>query len=871
MGLVGGLNGYEYATNSPLNFVDPTGSNGIRPNPELGQPGDFPPNPPGVPDPGRDFIVDLDLKLFSLVLDLVIPIQFFWVTSWLPSFWIPNSDVAPRPPEVFGPFPVPSIFNINSQIIVQVGGASDPNSMIGPAGYGTQNVVSDDATLPYQVDFENSPSATAPAQSVTITDQLDSNLDWSAFELTGIGWGDTVLTIPAGSQQFETTVSMTDNGQTFNVDVEAGIDTSTGQVYTTFQSVDPSTDLPPNVLTGFLPPEDGTGRGMGYISFLIQPNPGLPTGTQIRNVALISFDEQPSIATDQVNDEAPSEGVDPSKEALITIDGGPPTSSVLPLPAVEPSTTFTVSWSGQEDPGGSGIAYYDLYVSVDGGAYLLWGEQTTATSASFTGQAGDTYAFYSVATDNVGNVQPTPTAGQATTTVTVNLVLHQPSVTNATTMDNTPTTSGLVITPNAADTAFVTNFQITNITGGTLYLNDGVTQVTNGEFITVAQGAAGLKFTPTTNSRTSGSSTVQESTSATTAGLGGPTATATITVNLVLHQPSVANATTTDNTQTTSGLVITPNTADTGFVTNFQITNITGGTLFLNNGTTQITDGQFITVPQGASGLKFTPAANSLTSGSFTVQESISTTTAGLGGPTATATIAVNLVLNQPSVTNATTTDNTHTTSGLVVIPNAADMAFVTNFQITNITGGTLFSNDGVTQVTNGEFITVAQGAAGLKFTPASNSLASGSFTVQESTSTTTAGLGGSSATATIAVNLVLNQPSVTNATTTDNTQTTSGLVITPNAADTGFVSNFQITNIIGGTLYLNDGVTQVTNGEFITVAQRAAGLKFTPASNSLASGSFTVQESTSAPRPDWVAPTPRPRSPSTSYCTLRA
>ena len=35
-------------------------------------------------------------------------------------------------------------------------------------------------------------------------------------------------------------------------------------------------------------------------------------------------------------------------------------------------------------------------------------------SASFTGQAGHTYGFYSIATDNAGNVQPTPTAAQQT-------------------------------------------------------------------------------------------------------------------------------------------------------------------------------------------------------------------------------------------------------------------------------------------------------------------------------------------------------------------------------------------------------------------------------------------------------------------------
>ena len=52
---------------------------------------------------------------------------------------------------------------------------------------------------------------------------------------------------------------------------------------------------------------------------------------------------------------------------------------------------------------------YNVYVSDDGGPFTLWQSDTTATSATFTGQVGHTYAFYSVATDNVGLVQPTPT------------------------------------------------------------------------------------------------------------------------------------------------------------------------------------------------------------------------------------------------------------------------------------------------------------------------------------------------------------------------------------------------------------------------------------------------------------------------------
>ena len=80
------------------------------------------------------------------------------------------------------------------------------------------------------------------------------------------------------------------------------------------------------------------------------------------------------IATDQVNDEDPSQGIDPTKQALITIDNTVPTSSVDPLPATESSTSFTVSWSGS-DGDGSGIAYYNVYVSDDGGAYRLFHDE----------------------------------------------------------------------------------------------------------------------------------------------------------------------------------------------------------------------------------------------------------------------------------------------------------------------------------------------------------------------------------------------------------------------------------------------------------------------------------------------------------------
>jgi RHS repeat-associated protein len=307
-------------------------------------------------------------------------------------------------------------------------GSFDPNAMIGPNGYGPGIFVSGSALtlFPYQIDFENSPTATAPAQQVVITDTFDTNLDLNTFQLTEIDFGDTVLSIPSGSQDYQNTVPMTYNGVTFDVVINASLDYATRTLTVKFQSIDPTTQLPPSVLTGFLPPEDGTGRGSGYVGFMISPNSGLTTGTQIRNVADIVFDGNSPIATDQVNDEDPSRGIDPTKQAPVTIDNTTPTSSVNPLPATEGSTNFAVSWSGS-DGDGSGIAYYNVYVSEDGGTFNNFRMDTTETSTTFTGQVGHTYSFISIATSNVGLSQPEPSSGQAMTQILLTPPPSQPA------------------------------------------------------------------------------------------------------------------------------------------------------------------------------------------------------------------------------------------------------------------------------------------------------------------------------------------------------------------------------------------------------------------------------------------------------------
>lgn len=301
-------------------------------------------------------------------------------------------------------------------------GSFDPNEKFGP-GAGAAGWVTANALLPYRINFENlGPGsrdangnpfptfATAPAHRVTITDQLNAGLDWSTFELTDLGFGDTIVS--AGNQShFTATVPMTYNGETFNVEIEAGINFTTGLVSIVFQSVNPATSLPPDVLSGFLPPEDGTGRGKGHVSYIVRAKASLTTGTEVRNVAAIRFDINDVITTDQIDPQNAAAGTDPAKQARITLDAHIPTSTVTALPATT-VPEFTVNWSGSDT--GSGIKGYDVYVSDNGGAWTLWQDGTVATSAIFAGAIGHTYAFRSIARDLAGNVQPTPGA-QATT------------------------------------------------------------------------------------------------------------------------------------------------------------------------------------------------------------------------------------------------------------------------------------------------------------------------------------------------------------------------------------------------------------------------------------------------------------------------
>ena len=88
------------------------------------------------------------------------------------------------------------------------------------------------------------------------------------------------------------------------VDVKSRMDLASGEVRWTLSAIDDATgQLPDDALAGILPPENGTGRGQGYVAFTIRPKANLAQGSVITNKASIVFDtrDAPEIVTNEVS------------------------------------------------------------------------------------------------------------------------------------------------------------------------------------------------------------------------------------------------------------------------------------------------------------------------------------------------------------------------------------------------------------------------------------------------------------------------------------------------------------------------------------------------------------------------------------------
>jgi VCBS repeat-containing protein len=708
-------------------------------------------------------------------------------------------------------------------------------------------------------------------------------------------------------------------------------------------------------------------------------------------------------------------------EQLYTFQGVPNVAPTVTVPSAQTvteggsltlSTAMGNAFSATDSDNDGGVEQVSLS-ATNGTLTLASGSEVDVTSGTgagdssvtFTGTisdlnlaldglvftpAPDVYGAGSIAIsiDDLGNSgSGGALSAGGSVSITINPIAHTPTATPASTNENTPSTSGLVITSNPLDDLLTGYYQITGITGGSLFQYDGTTAITDGQFITFAQGEAGLRFAPPTNSTASGTFDVQASTSGNSAGLGGSVVADSITVNPVPLLSAPVSAATNEDTSLTFAIaggdaITVSDPGNSGGVASvtlaaadgtFTLASTSGLTISAGaaSGSSGVTfTGSFANLNAALNGLQFLPATHF--SGSTMLAISVSEGANSAGGSMA---IAVAPVAHTPGITNATTIEDQQTTSGLVVSLNPLDGAAAGFIQVTSISGGTLFQNDGMTVIQSGDFITTAQATAGLRFTPTSGSLADGSFDVQASTSSDVSGLGGSvvgatvtvvglprnqvpgaqstnedtalvfnssrlisvsdpsigagndivtltatngsislaggsgvtiingsgtddttvsltgsllqlnaalsnlvftpsthysgpaslqivttdpantdsngplSASSTVAINVlpIAHTPSITFAQTIETAQTASGLVITPNPLDASLGGFFQIGAITNGTLHQADGMTPITSGQFITFAQGAAGLKFTPDAGSTVTGSFTVRASTTA------------------------
>ncbi|MGK7959023.1 CARDB domain-containing protein, partial [Crocosphaera sp.] len=289
-----------------------------------------------------------------------------------------------------------------SEFITLIINAFDPNDILGPEGFGEENWIPGDEPLNYTIRFENLDTATAPAREVRIVQQLDADLDFRSFRLGDFGFADFVFDVPENQPYYQTRLDLTETDGVY-VDVFAGIDVNTKEIFWELTAIDPETgEIPTDPLTGFLPPNlDGT-EGQGFVTYTLNAIANVPTGTVIDAAATIFFDNNEPIDTPPI---------------FNTIDNGEPTSTVDPLPTVSNHPEILVQWTGTEEEGGSAIASYSVYVSENGQPFTPWLENTTLTEAIYLGEMGNTYEFYSITIDNVGNPQETPTEAQVSVTL----------------------------------------------------------------------------------------------------------------------------------------------------------------------------------------------------------------------------------------------------------------------------------------------------------------------------------------------------------------------------------------------------------------------------------------------------------------------
>jgi len=197
-----------------------------------------------------------------------------------------------------------TVYSGSDSLPVTVIASMDPNDKTGPPGIGAARYLTGNPRLAYNIAFENEDTATAPAQRVVITDQLDpAKVDINSFLFGPITFGSELVTPTLAQNPFSITHACNVQGNDLWVQIDGNLDVDSsastyGQVTWTFQTLDPNTGLPPTSASiGFLPPDSSPPEGQGAVSFTLSEVPGLVTGDIITNRATVVFDLNAAITT----------------------------------------------------------------------------------------------------------------------------------------------------------------------------------------------------------------------------------------------------------------------------------------------------------------------------------------------------------------------------------------------------------------------------------------------------------------------------------------------------------------------------------------------------------------------------------------------
>ena len=296
-------------------------------------------------------------------------------------------------------------FNKKSQAKLNSRGVTsfDPNEKVGPRGFTDQRYISKEGNLNYTIFFENKKTAEASALEVFVKDTLDiTKFDFKTFSFSTVSFGDTTAKIQAFAKEFKILVDLYPK-KNIIVQVHGVLDTIKGIVSWDFHSLDRiSLELTEDPDLGFLPPNVTGPEGEGNVTYSCKLKSTVAHDDMISNRASIVFDFNAPILTNTFTNR---------------IDDRIPFSSVGTLYPTQYDSIFHVTWSGNDL--GSKVAKYNIFVSTNDKEYVLWKAASAPGEAEFKGKDGNTYKFYSIATDSIGFTETRKLSPEATTTMDV--------------------------------------------------------------------------------------------------------------------------------------------------------------------------------------------------------------------------------------------------------------------------------------------------------------------------------------------------------------------------------------------------------------------------------------------------------------------